>query len=76
MGLCETLLVLLLALGAWTCERMGKLRNGMASVPVQALCGPVRARGFQMPQAGWVLAAGYRMLDCILIVSPLEEEDE
>lgn len=56
----------------------GKLRSRIASESLQGLCnwGSARTCGFQTQPTWWVLAADYRMLDCILIVSPLEEEDE
>lgn len=69
---------LLLASGGWSCKNVGTPRNRMASDPVQALCPRVDVHtcGSQTQVTGWVLAADYRLLDCILIVSPLGEEGE
>lgn len=65
---------LLLASGAWNFKKVGgtQVQDGPESAADRGPC----ARGFQTRLTGWVLAADYRMLDCILIVSPLEGELE
>lgn len=67
--------MLLLAFGAWDYKRVRETQeeDGLCFC---ASTLSVRVCGFQTQLTGWVLAADYRMLDCILIVSLLEEEDE
>lgn len=59
--------------------------QGALSVPLSSadgvcafVCGRTRVHvgGFQTQPTGWALAADSRMLDCILVVSPLEAEAE
>lgn len=77
--------MLLLAFGAWNCKAVGETGIGWplflckySSAERVYVCVHAHTHtcGFQAQLTGWVLAADYRMLDCILIVSPLEKEDE